>query len=397
MSAISGSARPSAELQLLLRAALGDATSAADAWRAWCERVSFDDMGEASMRLMPLISKNLSRHGIEHQLAGRIRGIHRYWWSRNQRLLHRLARVLDVFAAESIEVMALKGVPLALRYYEDPGLRPMSDFDLLVPTAEADRALGVLLNGGFEPTERIPRKPQSGLVDVNVYPGIGMADAEGQECDLHWHVYHDCCFDRADDSIWQRAQAMAVHDRLFRVPDPTDLLMHVCVHGAVYNPLPPVRWLADGAMILRAAGDEVDWDRLIDEADERLLLVVMREAIDSLVTLAGAEVPEHALRRIRRARVSRAEEREYRLRLVDKGYLRTITGRWCQLRRQYPHVGPLRRVAKIPSFMQQIWSLPNKRTIPGILLFYVLPAYAKRVLTGEVVEGHPQPAAGQAR
>ena len=141
MSGKPSGARPSTELELLLRAALSDAQSAETAWHEWRRRVSFDDMGEASMRLMPLVSKNLADHGIEHDLTARLRGIHRYWWSRNQRLLHRLGKVHDVLAAESIDVMVLKGVPLALRYYDDPGLRPMSDFDVLVPTGDADRAL----------------------------------------------------------------------------------------------------------------------------------------------------------------------------------------------------------------------------------------------------------------
>jgi hypothetical protein len=206
-------------------------------------------------------------------------------------------------------------------------------------------------------------------------------------------MLHDCCFEGADASIWQHADTMSIHDRVFRAPDPTDLLMHVCVHGAVYNPMPPLRWIADAAMILRTAGERVNWDRLIAEADERLLLVVMREAILLLTALVDVYVPAAVLTRLRTARVSRAEEREYRLRQVDKAYLRTLTGRWCQLGRQYPRAGMLERVTKLPTFMQQIWSLPTKRAIPTILMFHVLPAYLRRLRTGDVVEGHPHPVA----
>jgi hypothetical protein len=393
MSEAPASARPSPDLVLLLRAALCDARIAAEAWRTWCKRASFDDMGEASMRLMPLISKNLATHGIEHELTGRLRGIHRYWWSRNQNLLHRLAKVIDVLAAESIDIMVLKGVPLALRYYGDPGLRPMSDFDLLVPTHKADRALELLRDGGWKPTEPIRIRLADSMIDTRVYPGVGLADGEGQECDLHWHVLHDCCFDGADESIWRHAETLAIHDRCFRVPDATDLFMHVCVHGATYNPMPPVRWVADAAMIVRTAGARIDWDRLIVEAEARLLSVVMREAIDVVREVADADIPESVMTRLRATRTRRVEEREYRLRQRDKGYLRTLTGRRCQFRRQYPSAGPLARVAKLPDFLQQIWSLPTKRAIPKIALFYVLPAYLRRVVTGHVVEGYPHPVA----
>ena len=50
-------------------------------------------------------------------------------------------------------------------------------------------------------------------------------------------------------------------------------------------------------------------------------------------------------------------------------------------------------MTKLPDFMRRIWSLPTKRAVPGILLFHVLPAYARRVLKGEIVEGHPHPVA----
>jgi hypothetical protein len=384
------SARPSPELQLLLRAALGDAKPAAAAWAEWCARVDFDDMGEASMRLMPLVSANLAGHGIEHPLTGRLRGIHRYWWSRNQRLFHRLTKELDVFAAHSIDVMVLKGVPLALGYYGDPGLRPMSDFDVLVPTPDADRALALLLGAGWKATQPIPIKKPSRQIDTGVRPGIGLADVENQFCDLHWHMLHDCCFEGADAPFWRRSETMALHDRSFKVPDTTDLLLHICAHGAVYNAMPPVRWIADAAMILRTAADRVSWDRLLADAEERLLVVVLREAMRLLVELTDAPVPGAVMARLTRARSSKLEEREYRLRLVDSGYLRTLTGRRCQLIRQYRDASALERLTKLPEFMQRIWSLPTKRAIAGIFFFHVLPAYVRRVTTGEVVDGHSQ-------
>ena len=389
MTMTPGSARPSPELALLLRAALGSKRVASEAWHAWCGRVSFDDMGEAAMRLMPLVSKNLCDHGIEHELTARIRGIHRYWWSRNQRLLHRFVKVVDQLTAESIEVLVLKGVPLALSYYPDPGLRPMSDFDLLVSTADADRALALLLESGWKPTERIEFKMPERTIDTDVNPGIGLVDVEYQECDLHWHALHDCCFEGADEPFWRYRDTFVLHERRLAAPSATDLLLHVCVHGAVFNPLPPVRWIADVAMIVRHAGARVDWDRLIAQADERLLLVVMREAINIVTEHVELPIPAGVLSRLRNARVSRAEEREYALRQVDKGYLRTITGRWCQLHRRYPHVGSLARLSKIPEFLQQIWSLPSKWAIPGNLMLRVLPAYTRRVLKGDVVEAHP--------
>jgi hypothetical protein len=292
--------------------------------------------------------------------------------------MHRLASVLDEFAAESIEVMALKGVPLALEYYEDPGLRPMSDFDLLVPTRDADRGVELLLRTGWRVNEPVAVMRSDGHVDTGARPGVGFA-SEDYECDIHWHLLHDCCFDGAEDSTWRHSTEMKVQERVFRAPDATDLLMHVCVHGSVYNPMPPIRWIADATIILRRAGDRVDWDRLLAEADQRLLLLVMREAVRVLHDVVGVEVPDSVRARLDKAHISRIEQYEYRQRLIDKNYLRTVSGRWCQFTREYRHIPPLLRPAKLPAFMQKIWSVPTKRALPGIVAFHVLPAYVRNI------------------
>jgi hypothetical protein len=220
-----------------------------------------------------------------------------------------------------------------------------------------------------------------GHVDTGARPGIGflLDHTDGktaiEECDLHWHMLHDCCFDGAEEAVWSHAEPMTVLGRPFVAPDATDMLMHVCVHGSAYNPMPPVRWIADAATILRSAGARVDWERLLTEADERLLLIVVREAVRHLRELAEADIPDWVVARLAAARVSIAEKREYRHRLVDQNYLRTVSGRWCQLSRQYRHAGALRRMGQIPSFMQQIWSVPRKSALPAIIAFRVLPAY----------------------
>jgi hypothetical protein len=369
------------EHRLLLRAALIEGAQGVESWERWRKTVDFEAMDEASMRLMPLVSWNQSRIGYRHELTDRLRGLRRYWWIRNQVLMRGLAGVLDKFAAESIDVMALKGVPLAHDYYEDPGLRPMSDFDLLVPTDRADRGVELLLESGeWRINEPVPLFGPDGRVDTGARPGVGFAsNVRDDECDLHWHMLHDCCYDGAEDSLWSRAVSMTVHERKVLAPDPTDLFMHVCVHGAAFNPMPPIRWIADAATIVRTAGDSMDWNRLAADADERLLSLVMREAVRLLRVVGDVEVPDFAVALLDRARVSAMERHEYGQRIIDQNYLRTISGRWCQLHRQYRHVNPVARIAKIPSFMQKIWSIPSKRALPGIVAFRVIPAYVRNI------------------
>jgi hypothetical protein len=381
--ALPESALPSPAQRLLLKACLLEGAPAVCAWEEWTATVALDDVDSASQRLIPLLARNLHAAGITHPDLGRMRGIHRYWWSRNQVLLRRLPAVLGVLRAEGIDPVVLKGVPLALRYYEDAGLRPMADFDVLVPTEHADRAVEVLHRDGWTVNEPVWIFRRDGRVDTYARPGVGFVAADRTQCDIHWHMLHDCCWDGAEDDFWQRAESLEWQGNTFLVPQTTDLLFHVIVHGAAYNNIAPIRWIADAAVVMRKAPDDIDWDRIVRLAEQRMLTLVVRRAFEQLAELSGTAAPAEALRQLARVRVSWAERREYARRVVDIDYRYTIVGRWCELSRQHGRVSLSRRISRIPGFMQQIWAVDRKAALPLTLAFRIVPAYVARVVRGK--------------
>ena len=376
------SALPDPAQRWLLEAALRDGDAAVGAWRQWVRAIEFDEMDAASQRLIPLLARNLERLDIDHPDRGRMRGIHRYWWSRNQILLHRLPQVLDVLRAERIDAMVLKGIPLALRYYDDIGLRPMADFDLLVRTEDADRAVGALHAGGWTINEPVRVFRRDRTVDVYARPGVGFVAGDDTQCDLHWHLLHDCCWDGADDTFWTHATTLEWRGHTFLVPSPTDLLLHVIVHGTAFNLMPPIRWIADTVQVLRTAPDEIDWDRMMALAERRWLTIVVREAFELVIRIAGIGPPADVMHRLRTTPVAWAEKLDYQRRLVDVDYRYTVVGRWCQLSRQYAELSPSRRLLRAPTFMQQIWAVESKARLPFTFAFRIVPSYLARVVRG---------------
>src|SRR5262249_11969646 len=152
---------------------------------------------------------------------------------------------------------------------------------------------------------------------------------------IHWHMLHDCCWNGADDDFWKRAVRLEWQGHSFLVPQTTDLLFHVLVHGAAYNNVAPIRWIADAAIVMRKAPGEIDWDRIVDLAERRMLPLVVWRAFEQLAQLSGTSAPAATMRRLADASVSWAERREYEQRLVDVNYRYTIVGRWCELSRQH--------------------------------------------------------------
>jgi hypothetical protein len=74
-------------------------------------------------------------------------------------------------------------------------------------------------------------------------------------------------------------------------PAVTDLLFHVCVHGARFSRASSVMWVADGMRLIDQARAQIDWSSLVDEARRRHLQVPLREALRFLREALGAAVP----------------------------------------------------------------------------------------------------------
>ncbi len=341
----------------LLLAALERGPRAVRAWRRWEESEDLDEVDHGSARLLPLVGWNLRRQGVRARDAGRLRGLHRYWWSQNQLRLRQLSSVAAVLAAGEVPVLALKGVPLVLDYYPDVGLRPMADIDLLVPTGCADRALALLFAAGYTLNEPLERD-RGGRVATRRHHAIGLTGPDGRPCDLHWHMLHDCLGDEADRAFWARARTRQVLGQTVRTPAPEDLLLHVCVHGLVANPTPAWRWVADAARILSTCPG-FDWGCLVREARRRALGAPLALALECLRRFApGAPVCEASQAQLAGAARSWLLRAELSTRLEDTHYRYSFAGRLCEWRRRNPDAGGLRRLARLPGFLAETWEVP---------------------------------------
>ena len=183
---------PTPAQEHLLRAALLRGPAALAAWEAWSAQTDLDSLDAASFRLLPLLYVNLQAEGAERakraaqgagvevrvlrqaqdaQDAGeaqdvqeardrqslkKLKGIYRYHWSGNQVLFHDAAAVLDRLQAAGVQTLLLMGPALATLYYPNPGLRPVDEFDVLVPLSQAARAAEVLAEAGWQPLLAAP-------------------------------------------------------------------------------------------------------------------------------------------------------------------------------------------------------------------------------------------------
>jgi hypothetical protein len=247
--------------------------------------------------------------------------------------------------------MVLKGAALVSLHYPDSGLRPMADTDVLVPTRHARPVMDLLMARGWVPVGMAPeaRRPE---LTLSVRHAHEFRHPSGQDLDLHWNVFWECCAPDADDEFWAAAVPLEIRGVRTRALCPTDQLLHVCVHGARWNVVPSLRWAADALMVLRTSGVGIDWDRLVDQSRRRGLVLPMRDTLTFLVDVLHAPVPLDVLTMLCRSRVSWIEHTEYRAGARAPRLWRALPLRFCHHVRLSRGQGVARALLGFPRYLR---------------------------------------------
>ncbi len=205
-------------------------------------------------------------------------------------LTARLCTLLDAFDHAGIQVIPLKGPPLAELLYGDSALRPSFDLDLLVHRADVPKGLQVLEEQGYALPARLAHLPHPRLLRLE--SEALLRQDRGAAVELHWAVAPpDFPFAFDAEVLWRGRRPLEFAGRTIAGLSPECLLLYLCVHGTKHR-WSRLRWLAD---LSRLAARGPDWNASLPLADaarcRRPLLLGLLVAADVL----GTRVPSDLL------------------------------------------------------------------------------------------------------
>ncbi len=366
---------PTRQQELLLRAALLRGKDAIEAWHEWKAIVEIDKLDLGSHRLLPQLYRNLDIQGVKDPLMQKFKGVYRHTWYKNRVLIQHVAALLRSLHHHGIEVLILKGLALVTLYYKDYGLRPMKDCDILVHREQVPSAIDVLKKLGWTPKFKSPEA----LIPFR--HASEFKDLAGRQLDLHWNVFWEYCQANADDDFWDGALLTKIDDVPTYALNPTDQLLHVCAHGAVWNVVPPFRWAADAMMIMGSSKTEIDWSRLIRKAEKRSLILPLRDTLNYLQDRLGAPVPPAILERLQALRTSKMERFEYQAKTRPAKGIRGLLVHWLTYSRMASNSGLGHKLIEFPRYLQYTWDIEQRWQVP----FYLILRRIRRVLRTTVV------------
>lgn len=357
-----GGCWPTWQQRLLLRAALLQGQDAIAAWETFAG-LDLDRLDRESYRLLPLLYKNLRAHGVDHPLMPRFKGAHRYTWYKNHLLLHRGAEILSALHEASIPTMVLKGTALVLLQYKDYGLRPMEDFDVMVPTSKRPEAIEVLTRHGWRPRNLALQKLTERYLDL--WHAWGFEDDQQHQVDLHWHALYSSLACDADEDFWSGAVPVQLDDVATLAMNPADQLLQACVHGLWNTPGPQARWVADAKIILDTCA--IDWNRLVTQAQKARLTLVTRQGLSYLSEEMNTPLPSSVLERLSNILVSTSEHLEHRIESRPwnrKGGFWSCCSNYTHFRRTNPDTRGVLGSLGFFRYLQLVWGEPALWKVP---------------------------------
>ncbi len=286
--------------------------------------------------------------------------------TRHNLLIYReLGSFLPRLNEQNIPVIVLKGAYLAQAVYDDIGLRPMGDIDLLISLPDVEKAIGLLEASGYKADR--PFWPEvDGVVHHHAPPML----KDGLSVELHWSLTHDSNLTEIDlQRLWARAQRFGLQGTETLALSQADLVVHLAVHASYSHYFcAQYRSLYDLEAVLRKFGADLDWAEIIRTCQawqaERGTYLALRLAGE----LFGTQVPQKVLEKL--------QPSDWTEKALGWAKVLLFQANPVQRKNYNPFMHSLRLGEKIAAFFRGLFP---SRAVMAIL--YGVPPGSRRILT----------------
>ncbi|MBP9841155.1 MAG: nucleotidyltransferase family protein [Simkaniaceae bacterium] len=358
---------PTPEQLLLLQASLFLDDRALCAWKTWVQQVDFDQIDPASYKLLPLVARNPILANLQDPIFEKCKGIYRQVWVTNQLNWKKMLPILQHLPRVN-KMILLKGMAMILHYYKDFGVRVLGDIDIFIERSEIQPVVAFLHASGWQ--SKMPCRFDINKEEhLNRWHALNFTHANGLHLDLHWSFIEENALP-LDQAVL--ADSELLFSNLY-LPNATDLLFQICIHGMKPSPIPLIRWMADAVTLLRHA--EIDWPRLVNLAKQVHVCRSLSLALQFLLEQFDAPIPPSPLHELKQATVPYLEY------LVCWSYKRNHhqLAAWCRFCLRNDYLTLSQQIIHIPRYLQSTARLKSRWQVPFFVLYWPLKQLLKRL------------------
>ncbi len=194
----------------------------------------------------PPVKRTLQGLYLRHRHANRVRA-------------QAMVEILTAYRDVGIEPLLLKGAALAHMLYPQPGLRPMSDLDLLVKTNHARQAQQTLVELGY----RAPLPSAGQLPGKHLLAATRQLEGLTVSVEIHHNLFNiGTPASLTLDELTASPFPFALNGLTAYTLPHEEMLWHLCQHLILIGQPFRLIWLADIVGLAERFTTDIDWDRL---------------------------------------------------------------------------------------------------------------------------------------
>jgi Uncharacterised nucleotidyltransferase len=217
----------------------------------------------------PLLYKNCikskNKTAIPVDILAELKKIYLRTWMRNTKMNANFKTLIELFAANNIDCIPLKGVYLNVAVYGDLGLRLMSDIDVMIKESEIERAKDLMLENGWAYVKRTYRSKTHMEIDKSIAHDLYTLKKQNTLIELHNGIHRrNKSYNVTIADYWERSREGEFMGVKACFLNKTDVLLHLCLHtyGDFIAGSIKLKLFVDIAEFLKINETEIDWGLL---------------------------------------------------------------------------------------------------------------------------------------
>lgn len=180
---------------------------------------------------LPLLT---NANGIPPAVTKKLKDAYYKTTSRSLLLQQAFADCVQLFNANNIDVIVLKGIYLSEYLYQNPALRLMSDIDILVKVEDGPTCVALLKEMGYEFRALEADESETAIHDMDLDSGpIHYCQLLKNNISIEIHIKLQNETEKYEfpiDKIWRNAQKINLYNQEVYTLEFYDLLIHLCLH-----------------------------------------------------------------------------------------------------------------------------------------------------------------------
>lgn len=202
--------------------------------------------------------------------------------AQNTMRLGNLEQVLGLMASADVSVALLKGAALSEMLYENAGVRPMEDIDLIVHPESLPSAVKVL--SAYVGSSLSSESKVQAFADQQREISFHKIGKTNTVFDLHWQAFDSPFYPHQlfTQWLWETAVGARLGSATVMALSQEAMVIHLCGHYSIDAGRKKLLWLYDIASTLSNYRRTIDWDLMIARAQMYGLLTSVRQVFSDM-------------------------------------------------------------------------------------------------------------------